>query len=150
MSLKAWMMIGPPGAGKTTRAQKLAKKHNAHIISGDEIKKALCGASDCMIDWNDLEDEIVARLEQVVGDPVIIDGTFCDLSSRQSITELLLQFGYQVSAVVVQTPLETCIIRNALRTRYVPRWIITQMYENLQRSSRFLDKEQFKEIIYLN
>lgn len=43
MSQVLILMIGLPGSGKSTKAQKLAKEYNAEIISTDALRKDLLG-----------------------------------------------------------------------------------------------------------
>ena len=65
--MKAFVMVGVPGSGKSTYAEKLAKEQNAVIISGDDIRDQLeaSGITDpCWSEiWNLVEDEVAEAAE---------------------------------------------------------------------------------------
>ena len=62
--MTAYVMVGAPGSGKSTYAAKLAKEHNAIIISGDDIRAELYGSADIQGNWG----EIWERIDELVSD----------------------------------------------------------------------------------
>jgi predicted kinase len=145
--MKAFVMVGAPGAGKSTFASKLAETENAFVISGDEIREELYGGEAGQGQWTEIHDRIEELVSEAVGTPVILDGTHYLSSYRREAISLLRSYGYdEVEAVVVNTPLEECIQRNANRHSGVPRHVLLGMHHKLQSSLEFIDIEGFDRI----
>jgi len=145
--MKAFVMVGAPGAGKSTFASKLAETENAFVISGDEVRAELYGDGAVQGPWTQIHDRIEELVSEAVGTPVILDGTHYLSSYRREAISLLRSYGYdEVEAVVVNTPLEECIQRNANRHRGVARHILLSMHHKLQSSLEFIDIEGFDHI----
>ena len=136
----AFVMVGAPGAGKSTWARNFAKSHPAVIIQGDSF------ASDS---WTHLHDQILEKLEQHVGEFVILDGTHYSRESRLGALITLRSLGWKtVTAVVVHPPLDTCLFRNATRSRLVPRHYITEMHRRVEKSLKKIETEGFSSVVY--
>ncbi len=143
--MKAYVLIGIPGAGKSSYAKKLAETENAVIISGDDIRSELYGSAEIQGDWG----EIWGRVEELViescGVPVVLDGTHCRKDYRAEAVTLLRSYGYdRVEAIVMETSLATCLARNFKRERNVPDYIVKQMHSDLQRSLKTITEEDFE------
>jgi predicted kinase len=148
--MKAYMMVGVPGAGKSTFAKKIAKIENAFVISGDNVRSELYGEGSNQGSWVEIQDRIEELLSEAVGSPVILDGTHYLSSHRCEVLSLLKSYGYdEVEAVVINPPLEDCIHRNANRHRGVPRHIVVNMHNKLQLSLPFIDNEGFSKVTTL-
>lgn len=145
-------MVGAPGAGKSTFARSLrAKFSGAVIICGDEIRKDLYGNADIQGNWVEIHDEIVKRVEENVGNVIIMDGTHYKAPYRKETLALLHSYGYSdVEAVVVNPSLDTCLAQNAARSRIVPRHVIEKMHSSLQASLRGIDTEGFSMVGYVH
>jgi len=148
--MKAFLLVGPPGSGKTTYAEKLSKDQNAASISGDFVRQELYGDAACQGNWG----EIWARLEELVAENVgrvlIFDGTHCRADYRAETLTLLRSYGYtDIEAIVFRKPLETCLMQNANRTRNVPKHVITQKFADLERSFEGMASEGFSKITVL-
>lgn len=142
--LTAYVMVGAPGSGKTTYAHELADSENAVVISGDDVRSELYGDAGIQGDWAEIWDEIDTRVSEACGMPVILDNTACRKDYRAEIVTLLRSYGYErVEAIVMKTSLETCLERNANRSRNVPEHIIRQMHSDLQRSLKTITEENF-------
>jgi predicted kinase len=147
--MKAFVMVGAPGAGKSTLATRLAENENAFVISGDEVRAELYGDAANQGNWEEINDRIEELVSEAVGTPVILDGTHYLSSYRKEAQALLRSYGYdEVEAVVVNPPLEDCIFRNANRHRGVPRHVVLNMHEKLQKSLEFIGTEGFSQVTW--
>jgi predicted kinase len=148
--LTAYVMVGAPGAGKSTYAHKLAETANAVIISGDSIRAELYGDESNQGQWSEIQDRIEEMVSEAVGCPLVMDGTHYRRDYRRQALTLLQSYGYEnVEAVVVNPDLETCILRNATRHRHVPRHVIQRMHDALQSSLRGIEDEGFTQVTYI-
>ena len=150
--ITAYLMCGPQGAGKSTKAAELAKLENATIISGDEIREELYGSAEIQGNWVAIHD----RIEECVADAaalgrgVILDGTYHKRSYREETIALLKSYGYdKIEAVVCFPSLSTCMARNRSRERNVPDYILEMTYESFQRESKDILKEVFSRVTFV-
>ena len=147
----AFVMVGAPGAGKSTYARKLAETENAVIISGDDVRKELFGSAERQGNWFAIWDRIVELVEENVGRNVILDGTYYRTDYREEALAMLRSYGYWgVNAVVLNPSLATCLARNFQRAdRNVPDYTVEEMYNQLQRSLKNIDTEDFDNILFV-
>ena len=142
-------MVGAPGAGKSTLATQIEKAENAVVISGDEIRAELYGNAAIQGKWEEIHDRIEEMISESCGMPIVLDGTHYLASYRREALALLRSYGYdEIEAVVVNPPLEDCIFRNANRHRGVPRHVVINMHEKLQKSLAQINIEGFNRISY--
>jgi predicted kinase len=137
---RAFVMVGAPGAGKSTWVRNFAKSQPAVAIEGDSF------SSDS---WTHLHDQILEKLEQHVGEFVILDGTHYSRESRLGALITLRSLGWKtVTAVVVHPPLDICLFRNAMRSRVVPRHYIIEMHRRVEKSLKKIETEGFSSVVY--
>ena len=147
---RAYVMVGAPGSGKSTFASELAESENAFVISGDDIRAELYGSADIQGNWVEIQDRIEELVSEACGMPVILDGTHYRASYRKEAIALLKSYGYtKIEAGVVNPTVETCLKRNASRTRKVPEHVIRTMHEKLNASLKNIYNESFDRINFI-
>lgn len=141
----AFVMVGAPGAGKSTYAKKLAEMEDAVIISGDNIRKELYGSHDIQGNWFEIWDRVIELVEENAHRDIILDGTHYRADYRAEAIDMLRSYGYSsIEAVIINPSLATCLARNFKRAdRNVPDYVVTEMYEKLQTSLKRIDDENF-------
>ena len=143
-----YMLIGLPGAGKSTVAEKLAKGEDAVIVSTDKIREELFGdeaiQSNEKYNGNDVfciaYDKI--KLAMLEGKNVIFDATNVKRKDRKYFLDLLrpekflalqkTNYHYRFHAILVATPYEKCLKNNLNRRRVVPEEVIKRMMCNFE------------------
>jgi predicted kinase len=147
--MKAYVLVGAPGSGKSTLAADLADSENAVVISGDAVREELYGDASIQGQWSEIADRIDEIVSESCGLPVILDGTHYLASYRREALALLRSYGYtDITAVVINPSLATCLARNVKRKRNVPDYIIKGMHSKLQSSLITLDAEGFDHVEY--
>jgi predicted kinase len=145
--MKAFVMVGPQGAGKSTLAAEIAKRENAVVVSGDDVRAELYGDACIQGDWAEIHDRLEELVSESCGMPVILDGTHHLASYRLEALSLLRSYGFDdITAVVVNPSLATCLARNFQRKRHVPDYVIKATHERLQSSLTFIDAEGFTRV----
>ena len=147
----AFVMVGAPGAGKSTYAAKLAEAEDAVIISGDDVRKELFGSAEIQGNWFAIWDRVVELVEANVDRNVILDGTHYRADYRAEAIDMLRSYGYYtVEAVIINPSLATCLAQNfRRRDRNVPDYVVKDMHEKLQKSLATIDSEDFDLVSYV-
>lgn len=149
-NMRAYVTCGSPGSGKSTFANELAESEKAFVISGDDIRAALYGDANIQGNWVEIHDRIEELVSEACGMDVVLDGTHYRASYRKEAIALLRSYGYDhITLIVVNPPLETCLKRNASRSRKVPEHVIRTMHEKLQSSLSNVHNEGFDEVTFV-
>ena len=117
-----FLMVGLPGAGKTTRARELAPARRALLLCLDEWMKPLFGAPDV----GGVQDVLEGRLISVglavlrLGTSVVLDFGFWSQDERSSLRWLAASAGASCEVVYVPVDRETQLARIADRARLTP------------------------------
>lgn len=135
---KIILMVGVPGAGKTTLSQKIVAK-GFHYMNADTIRHELYGNALIQGSAEEVFRLFFERLEEVMksGVNIIVDNTNLNPRERAPILERAKQFGYEdVQLWLLDVPLETCVERNKMREKEVPEEIVRNKYAELHRNGR--------------
>lgn len=128
------LLVGPPGAGKTTYAEKYISKHSNTVhLSSDKIRKELWGDEATQGDNNEVFYRMQTRAVDGLnfGYDVIYDATNMTRKDRARIIEACPKFA-RIEAHVIWAPIETCIERDAARRRTVGKEVIDRMLKRFQ------------------
>ena len=124
------MMCGLSGSGKSTVAKELAAKYNATIFSSDALREELFGDVNEQKRNQELFVELHRRIKECLrnGKSAIYDA--CNLNYKKRMAFLAELKNIQCSriCVLVATPYEECLRRNAVRDRKVPEYVIERQY----------------------
>ncbi|REE78582.1 putative kinase [Paenibacillus taihuensis] len=129
---KLIMLVGLPGAGKSTFAKELAIKETAVILSSDALKEELFpGGYDEKIDpivFNELYTRAFNNITK--GISVILDAT--NVASGTRVAALKRYSNCEKICYYISTPIEVCRKRNSLRDKPVSDTAIMRMHNSLE------------------
>ena len=131
--LKCYVMVGIPGAGKSTEAGRIAERENAIVVSSDAIKKEVNGDEADQSNLEKVFEIVTERVEKALSEKrnVVIDSANTTVFGRESWIDKLASYEAETIAVYMKTPFELCLKRQALRERKVPEEVIMKMRATL-------------------
>jgi predicted kinase len=129
---KFFMMIGLPASGKSEQAKKLAAKYDAEIFSSDALREEMFGDVNHQTNNDVLFKELHKRIRGCLtyGKSAIYDACNISYKRRMEFLKSLNKIPCEEIAVLMATPYEVCLERNAQRERKVPEYVIKRMYMN--------------------
>lgn len=124
------MLIGLPASGKSTKAKELAKEYNATIYSSDALREEMFGDVNDQGHNQELFTELHKRIKDCLRDSgnAIMDCTNINYKRRMAFLAELKKIPCEKICVLMATPYEECLRRNAERERKVPEYAIEKMY----------------------
>lgn len=128
------LLVGIPGSGKTTYAEKYAAEHTNTIhISSDRIRAELWGSEATQGDNNEVFSLMQSRAIEALnnGQSVVYDATNITRKDRSYIIALCPKF-VKIECHIIWTPIETCIERDIARKRTVGKEVIDRMLKRFQ------------------
>jgi len=154
---KAILLAGGPGSGKGFIVKQIIGKQGpvsglgAVVLNSDVFfEKALLKTKlplnidpkDVLTFAKQMEQRDIAkkiaksRLNNILNGmlPLVLDGTGRDRKKILDQAEALRNIGYDVGMIFVNTSLEVAIARNEKRARKVPPKLVTQAWNNVQKS----------------
>lgn len=139
------LLIGVPGAGKSTLAEKFKDTHC--ILCPDSMRKSLWGSESIQGPWGSIITEMVALSHASPDKPILIDATNISKKRRKELFSYFMnktvKFGW--TAIWFDCALEVALERNAKRHRKVPAEVIERMHHELEPPTK---DEGFKTIIH--
>ena len=106
--LRAVLVFGAPGSGKTTFAEKFAKKYRLAYYNLDEIREEYNFSHEALLSIL----EIITKAKQ----SIVIEGELKTEKDRTEIRNILRAQGYKPTLVWVQTDFAT--IKMRLKSKY--------------------------------
>ena len=127
---KFLMMVGLVGSGKSTKAQELSKEYDATIFSSDALREERFGDVNHQADNTKLFNELHRRIKECLknGKNAIYDATNISYKRRMAFLQDLKHIPCEKVCILMATPYEECLRRNAERERQVPEYVIEKMY----------------------
>lgn len=124
-----FMMVGVPGSGKSTIANKLSEITGAKVLSSDEYRQRLLGDMNNQNNNGMIFDALFtdAKNYLISNTNIILD--MCNVTEkdrRNSLTRLAGIYDKFI-AVELTTSMSDCIYRNNQRERVVPETVIHSM-----------------------
>lgn len=133
-----YIMIGPPGCGKSYYAEKLRSFNGAKIVSSDDIRKKLYGDENVQKNNRKVFDiaHFLIMEELREGRSVIFDATNVTQDNRFKLMQELegLKQTVYICGLVYRGTLTECLQRNADRERTVPEDVVRKMWTQLRTS----------------
>ena len=134
---RLFIMCGIPGSGKTYLANKYLENNDVRYVSRDEIRFSMVKENE---KYFSREKEVFRKFAGTIaqtlvdGFDVIADATHLNRISRDKLIRAIDQYTteYTITYIVLETSLETCMKRNALREgrARVPDSVMKNMAEN--------------------
>ena len=134
---KFTMLIGLPGCGKSTLANKFKATSHTVVLSSDSIREELFGDEDEQMEPERVFATMFYRTVQALEDDlnVIYDATNINRKLRMNTLERLkkaVSRHFITEAIVVYTDIAEVKRRNASRDRVVPEYVIDNMLKNFE------------------
>lgn len=125
-----FMCIGLPASGKSEQAKKLAVEYDAEIFSSDTLRAEMFGDVNCQENNEVLFKELHKRIRECLssGKSAVYDACNINYKRRMEFLKSLNKIHCEKIAVLMATPYEVCLERNAQRERKVPEHVIKRMY----------------------
>lgn len=153
-----FIMVGIPGSGKSFIANAFSKTVTSVVVSRDSIRYSLLKEGD---KYFSKEKQVFATYIKEIqkhldkGEIVFADATHLnEVSRRKLISNLKLAKEDYVVPIVIETPLEICLERNARRTgrERIPESVIEDMFESLTDPADDSPEmvERYNDILYMD
>lgn len=149
--VKCFVMCGLPASGKSWQAKKLAEEYDAEIFSSDSFREEMFGDVNHQTDNDTLFKELHKHIREclVSEKNAVYDACNISYKRRMEFLKSLNKISCEKIAILMATPYEVCLERNAQRERKVPEHVIKRMYMNFQCPYYFEGWNEIK-IVYKN
>lgn len=138
------LLVGPPGAGKSTFVAQLIKQQDldgATHISNDAIAKELFGVT---VDRGDKDGEIFTKQDQRITERLannqiaIVDATNVKPEARKRLIAIAKQYNQPVTAFCFRRDIATLLQQNQMRDVKVPESMVREYAAIMGNTSREL------------
>lgn len=126
MTSKLLVLCGIPGSGKTFLSRRLAAEHSAMLYCYDDIPGAHDPARQVELHRQMWEN---ATCDLRSGRTVVLDDLHTTRAMRSDMLAALGGVDCEKTIIVMQTPYDTCVRRNASRQMKLPEFILRSLYE---------------------
>ena len=121
MITNVFVLSSPPGAGKTTLSHQLKEQYNAIRYSFDELH---------CFKHSDLIPPIIESINN--GNSVIVDALYSEARFRKELLQAISSIPCKKICIVLLTPLEECLKRNANREARLPDFVLHDLYNKFE------------------
>ena len=131
------VMCGLPASGKSTYSQWLEESKVFKRVCPDLIRKELYGDENIQGDGRQVFAIAHFQIKGLgrVGGNVVFDATNINAKGRKELVQKMRPYFDVIICKWFSTPFETCLYRNALRERQVPKEVIERMWDNFDKPS---------------
>jgi len=151
--LIVWILVGPPGSGKTTFGQTLAEEDpRIERVCPDEFQTLIGGSesNQAVVPQAFLATKIAMKAALTEGKCVIVDATNMYRKARKDFIDIAHEYGAKVHAVVFELDKATVMERIKKRVanggRDIPEKVIDDMLAKYQRP----EVPEFDEVTFIN
>ena len=138
-SPKLIVLIGVPASGKSSLAKTWLQSEKDAILLSSDALRGIYGKNE---EDQSVTGEVMFQIKKLVryflrqGRTVIVDATNRLAEHRREFLAAAKEEGARtILAVMMDTPLEECLLRNSLRERKVPDEVIRRMFNSLEKPS---------------
>ena len=134
MSARLFMLVGLPGSGKSTQAEKIkGYEENCIILSSDQIREEMGDVNDQSRN-NEVFDVMFKRCYEALsqGVSVVYDATNLNRKKRVNFLKKLDRLDVERICVLMAVPYEVCLARNFSRDRQVPEDVMVRMLKSFE------------------
>lgn len=127
--MTCYVLCGIPGSGKTTLSHKLSVEYNAKLYCYDDMPGANQPGTYTQTHvtmWKN----VVHDLQE--GVPVVVDDIHTTLAMRETALSALAGVDCKKTIIVMRTPYDVCVLRNASRVSHIPVSIIQSLHMRFQ------------------
>lgn len=151
--MKAYILIGAPGSGKSTWSKDfLLKNPNVVRLSHDEMKAKLGSSEEDITVANQAYAAVRRIMEEslAAGNDVMIDMTNMWRSRRKDFVQIGRKYNATLIAVVFEATRETCNERIAKRVAEGGRNVSAEVIDMMISKYYPPDKSEFNEIMFIS
>ena len=123
------VLCGIPGSGKTTMSAQLAEQHNAKLYCFDSLPHAHHPKYADAV-RSQMHKDIAEDLRN--GQSVVVDDLHTKLKWRQGLLSAVADIDCKKILVVMDTPLEECLRRNANREMRLPDFVVESIHQSFE------------------
>lgn len=127
--MTVYVLCGIPGSGKTTMAKKLVQEQDAKLYSYDVVKhdsKLSSFEYICTLIYQNINTDLANE------NNVVYDAPNHRLKYRQDILNAISNIPCKKICVVLLTPFEECLKRNANREARLPDFVLHDLYNKFE------------------